>query len=152
MDQKLFKNILSNYPSGVTIITTHSAGKDLGFTANSFISLSLDPLSILFCLSKNAGSYEYFLKEKNYVINLLANSQKDLCNKFASKIDDKFKETSISRSQNFVPIINGSLGYLEVQKSNVIDGGDHSIFICNAKDGNYTNDIEPLIYHNRTFK
>ena len=64
MNKDIFKRICSNYVTGVTVITSRKDGKDYGFTANSFTSVSLDPMLILFCIQKNAKS-NVALIEKN---------------------------------------------------------------------------------------
>jgi flavin reductase (DIM6/NTAB) family NADH-FMN oxidoreductase RutF len=38
-----FRNTLSQFATGVTVITTQSKGQLIGLTANAFSSLSLDP-------------------------------------------------------------------------------------------------------------
>ena len=40
----LFKDICGTFATGVTIITSKEINKDYGFTANSFTSVSIDPL------------------------------------------------------------------------------------------------------------
>ena len=56
MNTSLFKEICSTYATGVTIITSKDNNIDYGFTANSFTSVSIDPLLVLFCLNKEAKS------------------------------------------------------------------------------------------------
>ena len=63
MNTSLFKEICSTYATGVTVITSKdSTNKDYGFTANSFTSVSIDPLLVLFCLNKKA-SFNYFFED-----------------------------------------------------------------------------------------
>lgn len=151
MEDKLFKNIVAKFATGVCVITTSSGGHLYGFTANSFTSVSIDPLLVLFCLNKQAGSHDHFLTEDDYVINFLENSQKEICKIFASKSDDKFKNIDYYLSENKVPIIKGSLAHLEVKKHHIYDGGDHTIFLCRAVNGKHEDEKKPLIYFNRDF-
>src|SRR5947209_19955950 len=50
-----FRLALGQFATGVTVVTAERApGLAHGMTANSFTSVSLDPLLILICVSKNA--------------------------------------------------------------------------------------------------
>ena len=75
MKPSLFKDICGTFATGVTIITSRKLNKDYGFTANSFTSVSIDPLLILFCLDKKAKSNESLNKNDFFVINILSKSQ-----------------------------------------------------------------------------
>ena len=53
IDPRELRNVMGNFATGVTIITTKDAmGKPFGLTANAFSSLSLDPPLLLICVDK----------------------------------------------------------------------------------------------------
>ena len=48
VDPRALRNAFGNFVTGVTLVTTKGAdGKDIGMTANSFSSVSLDPPMVL---------------------------------------------------------------------------------------------------------
>ena len=56
-----FKKAMGNYPTGVTVVTAFDENnKPMGLTVNSFASVSIDPLLILWSIDNCAGSYEIF--------------------------------------------------------------------------------------------
>ncbi len=56
-----FKRAAGSFITGVTVVTTRAPdGKLMGFTANSFTSVSLDPPLVLICLHRNAPSLHAF--------------------------------------------------------------------------------------------
>ncbi|MFX9684593.1 flavin reductase family protein, partial [Acinetobacter baumannii] len=56
-----FRNALSKFPTGVTIITAYDKnGEKIGVTANSFNSVSMEPPLVLWSIDKNAYTYEAF--------------------------------------------------------------------------------------------
>lgn len=82
----LFKEVMGNYPSGVTVITTVDGNNQpIGLTANSFVSVSIEPLLILWCIDKRSGSYAAFDTNDHFVVNILAADQAEVCWAFASK-------------------------------------------------------------------
>jgi len=84
MNTSLFKEICSTYATGVTIITSKDNNIDYGFTANSFTSVSIDPLLVLFCLNKEAKSNIPLKKNSFFNVSILSNVQKDICYQFAN--------------------------------------------------------------------
>ena len=49
--QQVFREVMGNYPTGVTVITaTDSEGNPVGLTVNSFASVSMNPLMVLWCI------------------------------------------------------------------------------------------------------
>ena len=74
-----FKAAMGNYPTGVTVVTAYNSdGKPMGLTVNSFASVSLEPLLILWSIDKRVYSYEEFLKVDKFTVNILAADQGDL--------------------------------------------------------------------------
>lgn len=59
-----FKKAMGNYPTGVTVITTlNQENKPIGMTVNSFASVSLNPLLILWSIDKKSSALKGFWKE-----------------------------------------------------------------------------------------
>src|SRR6187431_1024190 len=88
-----FRAALGMFATGVTIVTARTAdGKVIGLTANSFNSVSLDPLLVL-----RAGSH--------YAINVLAADQKTLAERFALKGTDRFAGVSFVEGTGGAPLL-----------------------------------------------
>jgi flavin reductase (DIM6/NTAB) family NADH-FMN oxidoreductase RutF len=151
MNDILFRKICGSYATGITVITSSFENTDYGFTANSFTSVSINPYLILFCLNKNASSNNALLKGNHFIINILSNSQSEICNQFANNNlspNERFKGIKTITSKNKIKIILDSISNLSCKVKNIIDGGDHFIYIGEVVDGNLNNDREPLVYHN----
>lgn len=75
-DPRTFRSALSQFATGVTIITTRDEqGAFFGLTASSFNSVSLTPPLVLWSLSQNARSLPFFTANSHYVINVLSAEQ-----------------------------------------------------------------------------
>ena len=71
-----FRGALSQFATGVTIITTRdNSGGFVGLTISSFNSVSLTPPLVLWSLSNKASSMPLFTSNSHYVINVLAADQ-----------------------------------------------------------------------------
>ena len=145
----LFKEVMGNYPTGVTVVTTVDGHHiPLGLTVNSFASVSIDPLLILWSIDKSASSYQSFKKIDKFAVHILSCDQSEICNLFASKDTDRFEKCDWNLSEYNLPIIAGVSGVLQCKTAKTIDAGDHTILIGEVVDIKNENK-EPLLYHKR---
>lgn len=145
----LFKHVMGNYPTGVTVVTTLDSDTPIGLTVNSFASVSIEPLLILWSIDKKSRSLDSFISSETFAVNILSDHQKELCYLFAgSDKEERFTEANWQLSENNLPILNEAFGLLECKKHRQIEAGDHYILIgevMNVKK----NDTKPLMYYNR---
>ncbi|WP_269052653.1 flavin reductase family protein [Sporosarcina sp. G11-34] len=148
--QAEFKKALGNYPTGVTVVTTFDKQNNpIGLTVNSFASVSLDPLLILWSIDKKSGSYPVFLEVEKFAVNILAEDQARICNLFASKVENRFSQCKWEESERQLPLIANSLSQLECKVVEKIEAGDHIIFIGEVLHI-HNEDKDPLLYHRRS--
>ena len=147
-DQQDFKNALSRWASGVSIVTTRSGnGEPAGFTASSFTSVSLDPPLVLFCLDNQAASLPAFEKAAGFAVNILAREQEALSNRFASRSsDNKFDGVEYEAGLLGSPVLKGSLAVLQCRLHDRVPAGDHLILIGRVESVS-TEDHPPLLYY-----
>ena len=124
------RQVLGSFVTGVTVITTLDRnGKPHGMTANSFSSVSLDPPLILWSQSLTAPSHPVFDACDRFVVNILADDQVEISNRFARASPDRFMRTATSEGLGGIPLIEGSAAHLECRKVHSYPGGDHVVFI-----------------------
>lgn len=118
------------FMTGVTIVTTvRDDGEPLGFTANSFSSVSLDPALLLVSIAKTSGNHAAFAATRHFAINILAEGQKDLSNTFARPSADRFANVGWRRSVHDNPLIEDVSAWFDCTTHAVIDAGDHTLII-----------------------
>jgi flavin reductase (DIM6/NTAB) family NADH-FMN oxidoreductase RutF len=146
-----FKEVMGNYPTGVTVVTTvDESGIPLGLTVNSFASVSIDPLLILWSIDKKASSYDPFVKTDKFAVHVLAGNQGNICTLFAAKGTDRFGNCEWTLSEHNLPLISGTAGVLQCKTFKTIDAGDHTILIGEVIDIQ-SHQKDPLLYHKRKF-
>jgi flavin reductase (DIM6/NTAB) family NADH-FMN oxidoreductase RutF len=134
IDPKAFRQVLGNYPTGVTVVTTVDAdGTPRGLTANSFTSVSLDPPLLLVCLGKTTASHPVFMASTHFAVNVLAEDQRDTSSLFASKAPDKFEQAAWQCGPAGSPLIDDSLAWFDCSVHQRVDAGDHTILIGEVK-------------------
>jgi flavin reductase ActVB len=152
LDLMEFRNAMARFPSGVTVaITTDPDGKQYGFTASAFSSLSLDPPLLLVCLDKKAESHPAFHGSGHFTVSILAADQLATAMRFASKGVDKFEGIPVKPGPvSGVPLIDGAAVQLDCRTHQHLEGGDHTIIVGEVLWAASTEN-DPLVHFNRRF-
>ena len=146
-DTNHFKGALSQFATGVTVITTRlENGNFLGITASSFNSVSLNPPLVLWSLSQKATSLPVFSGNSHYVINVLAADQLALAEQFSKPVKDRFAGVEFTLSANGLPILKGAAAWFECRNRSRYPEGDHVIFVGEVEHCEFTPSA-PLLFH-----
>lgn len=130
LDPLELRRCLGSFVTGVTVITALDAhGQPEGITANSFSSLSLDPPLIVWSLRLNARSFLTYQNAMRFAVNILAQDQIPVSNRFASSGINRFEGIDYQPGIAGVPLIAGCASYLECSLQSTHAGGDHLLFI-----------------------
>ena len=110
MDPRTFRNVLGQFCTGITVITTMHDDAPVGFACQSFAALSLEPPLVLFCPTKVSRSWQAIEASGKFCVNVLHEKQKDVSARFGSKEPDKFAGIDWRPSKLGSPVIEGHAG------------------------------------------
>lgn len=152
-----YKDALSTFASGVTVVTSHFENSNYGMTVSSFTSVSLDPALVLVCLKQGSSTNDIVCKSKVFGVNILSSGQETISNRFANsqiQQNERFDSVDFKLSGSNVPLIGGCLANLECRLFEVKQAGDHDIFIGEVEVVSIFVDsagMQPLLYQNRQY-
>jgi flavin reductase (DIM6/NTAB) family NADH-FMN oxidoreductase RutF len=135
-----FKQALSRFPTGVSVITTHQGGEAnpaewghsfVGLTASSFNSVSLTPPLVVWSLG-------------------LSSRTVPICQQFAFGQGDRFKGIDYELGATGLPVLKGALAWFECRNRSQYPEGDHIIFVGEVERCGFT-DGSPLVYQQGGF-
>lgn len=129
IDESLFRQTMSQFASGVTVVTTALGERLAGLTVSSFASLSLNPPLVLICIDHAASSHDVIAAAGKFAVNILAEDQEYLSRRFAMHDGAKFAPHSYTLSENGLPLLEGVLAQIECRLHSALPGGDHTIFV-----------------------
>jgi flavin reductase (DIM6/NTAB) family NADH-FMN oxidoreductase RutF len=151
VDNVLFKHVLRQWASGVTVITTLSGEKPIGVTASAFNSLSADPPLVLVCLNRKLYTHRVIEEAGVFAVNILSAGQVEIGKLFAGMVpyaQDRFAGLSITTALTGCPLLPDTAGWLDCELRQAYPGGDHTIFVGEVMAAHASGQIEPLVYHN----
>lgn len=129
-DPRALRDAFGAFLTGVTVVTTfNEEGAPIGFTANSFTSVSLDPPLLLVCLAKTSRNFAALTGARGFGINILSEGQKDISNTFARPVEDRFAAVDWQRGPFGSPVFGGVSAWFDCSMHENVDAGDHVILI-----------------------
>lgn len=135
VDPVRLRNAFGAFPTGVTVVTTVTdTGEPVGFTANSFTSVSLDPPLLLVCPGRHMNSFVTFAACDRFAVNVLAEGQEAVANTFAAYQGDRFAEVAWRPDGGGLPLIDGAAARFSCRTFKTVDAGDHVILIGEIVD------------------
>jgi len=139
LDPRALRTAFGSFMTGVTVVTARSPdGTAVGFAANSFASVSLDPPLLLVCPGKFLSSYDSFSNCTHFAVNVLAEGQEEVSNTFSSFKGDRFAQVAHHLNANGVPIIDGAIAQFSCTTHQSLPAGDHCILIGQVQDYTHT--------------
>ena len=152
----MFRRVAGTFATGVTVITVErEPGLVHGMTANSFTSVSLDPLLISVCVDHDARLLSFLKAQRRFGVSVLGAAQQALSEHFAK--GDQTAEVEQRLNIRFiwtpdgVPLLEDALAHLACNVVAEHPAGDHTIFIgevasMDCRDG------EPLLFHRGQYR
>jgi flavin reductase (DIM6/NTAB) family NADH-FMN oxidoreductase RutF len=142
------REALGHYASGITVITSLIDGELLGFTCQSFYSVSMSPPLVSFSVMSSSASYPRIRQAGRFAVNILSEQQVRISNQFSRRGTDKWHEVEWQASPLGNPIIAGSLHWLDCEIHAEHVAGDHLIVIGEVKALNRQEAAatQPLLY------
>lgn len=135
----------AHFPTGVAVVTTTVGGLPYGLAVNAFVSVSLDPALILFCVAKSARTHDRLDGACHAAVNILSHRQGGIAKRFAQSGGDKFESCEWRPGLSGAPILAGVSALLEVELMSKADAVTHTIFTARVHEAE-ANGLPPLVY------
>jgi flavin reductase (DIM6/NTAB) family NADH-FMN oxidoreductase RutF len=148
VDRDTFKRTLGSWASGVTIVTSQHGAERMGMTVSAFSSVSLDPPLVLVCADKGSNTNGLMRASGTFTVNVLGREQSALSNLFADKKREaiRFDGLDCKAGATGCPRLPGALAHLDCRVRDVIDAGDHIIYVGAVEAAHIDAEQEPLVY------
>lgn len=150
MDASSFRTVLGHFASGVVIVTGASPGGPLGFTCQSFFSVSLDPPLVAIAPGRVSTSWPPIHETGRFCVNVLTEDQESLSRSFAVSGGEKFSGVGWTPGPSGSPVLTGCLAWIDCTVAAVHDAGDHLLVLGRVSEMGYSNG-RPLLFYRGGF-
>jgi flavin reductase (DIM6/NTAB) family NADH-FMN oxidoreductase RutF len=156
LSPELFRRVMGHFPTGVTVVTAEREERQVhGMTANSFTSVSLEPLLILICVDQNAQLLTYLKMQRRFGVNVLKDSQQKVSELFAKPQQDPEEEAQLGVrfrwTETGIPMLEDALAHLGCNVVAQYMSGDHTIFVGEVESMELKGG-EPLLFHRGKYR
>lgn len=132
--RRALREVMGQFATGITVLTARAGSDVHGMTANAFTSVSLEPPMVLCCVGRTARIHDVIVNARHFGVSVMSTEQETVARYFASRGRPpgwaQFDRVDWFPGRHTgVPLLTGSLAWLECELAEVYEGGDHSIFL-----------------------
>jgi flavin reductase (DIM6/NTAB) family NADH-FMN oxidoreductase RutF len=150
-----FKEVLSQWASGVSVVTTNDDGMLYGITVSSFSSVSLDPPLVLVCVHQQNRLAAMIEASRGFAVSILGRDQQAASQYFARPgrlPTTDFTEIAGEWTPSGLPVIANSLAWVTCELHAALPQGDHTIVVGRVGEARVVRSGEPLVYWSRGYR
>lgn len=156
-DPRAYRRVVGRFATGVTVVTTRSGGVDHAMTCNSFTSVSLDPVMVLFCPDRSSRLHDAVLDGGTFGVSVLADGQVPLSRRFAERgreVEGQFDGVAHHRgAETGCVLLDGALATLECRTTSTHAAGDHTVVLGEVVSlGEPAPDAGPLVWFEARYR
>jgi flavin reductase (DIM6/NTAB) family NADH-FMN oxidoreductase RutF len=141
-DPLAFRHAASRFATGVAVLTAlDSRGEVCGMTANSFVTISLSPPTVLVSV-RPGRTHEAMSASGRYGVNVLPEQAKALSRHFAGQPRQPYRDYEIVEG---LPRLSNCVAFFACEVTRTIDVSDHTLFIAEVSDCDYCDRL-PLVF------
>lgn len=147
--QQQYRDAIGLFATGITVLIAENHGEIKCMTANAVSSLSLDPIQLLVCPSKNSNFASILEPGIHFSVNVLGIHQESVSNYFAGpQTENDPSHFGYHFSQAIqVPRLNDCITSFACRLEKLHDGGDHWITVGKVEEiYKKPEEVKPLLY------
>ncbi len=146
-----FKDVVGRVASGVVVVAGLAHDGPVGFTCQTFASLSLHPTLASFAAGNTGQSWPR-VRDANVVgVSVLNDQQGDVARLFATSGADKFARVAWTSAPGGSPWLDGALAHFEGRIVALTTHGDHDVVVL-AVDHAVAGSGQPLVYYRSEYR
>jgi len=146
MNEKYRQQSLRMLSYGVYILSSENKGEYCVSTITWVSQASFQPPMISVCIKRNSASYEIVKKRGEFILHLLGDNQKELASTFFKPTifeNEKLNGQEFSLANN-LPLLKDIPAYIQCKVVEILENGDHPLFLAEVVDAKINNDSDPL--------
>ena len=161
-DAHAYKSLARRWAATVTVVTAKRRASSIGldrpgldgFTATAFLTISIDPPIVAVSVGRSSGADLLMREAEAFAINLLSPGQEELSVAFARPARDRldvFARFPWHPDADGAPVLEGSAGAFSAKPRQIIEAGDHLIFLGDVVAIHQGDSDDSLVYANRSY-
>lgn len=155
MSLKYKKAILRKFPSGLFILTAKDGEEGTGAVISFATQISVKPPYIALAIRKGTNFYSIARNTEHIAVNIPSKNQQSLVASFfkiKKQTTNSINGFTFKWSELKTPILDDVQMAMEVKIIEIIDKGDHPLFICEVVNTILREDVDILTMSDTNWK
>ncbi|MBO3089612.1 flavin reductase family protein [Cellulomonas dongxiuzhuiae] len=152
VDPALLRRTFGSFPSGVVAVCATIDGAPVGMAASSFVTVSLDPPLVAFCVQWTSTTWPRLQGAARLGISVLGAGHNVAARQLASRSRDRFAGLATTVTPDGALFVHDASAWFDCSLREVVPAGDHGIVLLDVRHSTVSPDVEPLVYHASTFR
>ncbi|MFI9625687.1 flavin reductase family protein [Streptomyces sp. NPDC052042] len=152
LDAATLRQAFGAYPTGVVAISALRGMEPVGFAANSFVSISLQPPMVAISVARTSATWPRLAAAPVLGLSVLSHGQGALCRRLASREGNRFDGVAWKATPEGAVLIEDAALWLTARVCATYDGGDHEIVLMELRTAELFSGVEPLVFHTSQFR
>lgn len=152
--EREFRDAMGRFATGLTVVTGMDGDEPVGFTCQSFVSVSLDPPLVSVCVMGTSRSWLRLRRSVGLCVHVLSDRQADLARRLAAPEGDRWAGVTWKLANNGAPLIEDTLLTVECSPVSELPAGDHILVLCRVtllRVPDSAADDAPLLFYRGRF-
>jgi flavin reductase (DIM6/NTAB) family NADH-FMN oxidoreductase RutF len=146
------RQAFGRFPTGIAALCGYVDGAPVGFAANSFTSVSLDPPLVSVCIQKTSTTWPVLRRSTRIGISVLGAAHEQVCRKLSKKGVDRFDGVDWHKTDEDAVLVRDSVLELECTLEEEVDAGDHFIILLRVQGLKVQSEVSPLVFHDSRYR
>jgi flavin reductase (DIM6/NTAB) family NADH-FMN oxidoreductase RutF len=143
--QRLFRQVMGRFATGVTVVTTQIGGETFGMTANAFMAGSLEPMLCVVSINRKAQMHDRLLQTGRFGVSFLSEEQQHLAAHFGGKRRENIApEIALAGD---VPVLKRAVAAVTADVASTAACGDHTLFVGRVTSLAAGEATRPLLFY-----
>lgn len=143
--QRLFRQVMGLFATGVTVVTTRLHGETFGMTANAFMAGSLEPMLCVVSINHTAQMHGRLRAAGHYGVSFLTEDQQHVAAHFAGKGIAGLAPNFELRGRT--PILERAAAAVTADVIDTAECGDHTLFVGRITSLSAGDAAQPLLFY-----
>ena len=150
MTPQAFRQLMRLHPAAVNIIATGKTPYRTGMTVSAFMSLGVEPPTVVCAINRNAFSYAHMADNQVFSVNTLTVEHIALAKLFAGQAqvfgDERFDAQEWDQFDSGSPCLRSAVMSLECRLIRQVQDSTHCLMVGEVISGRCNDDGLPLLY------
>lgn len=151
-DRAALCRVLGAFPTGVVAVAALVDRAPTGLAASSFVSVSLDPPLVSFCVRRGSRTWPALRDVERLGLSVLGAHQERVSRQLSAVAGNRFAGLTWRATPAGAVILRGAGAWFDCAVEQLVDAGDHELVLLRVGACDSDPRVPPLVLHGSAYR